>query len=66
MGVPLVDRNTYPIELTKAGLAFNEVAEESLRCLYNGRDDVGSVDNSSGERIVVYASQALSLAFIPQ
>jgi DNA-binding transcriptional LysR family regulator len=66
VGVPLVDRNSYPVELTKAGLAFKEVAEETLRCLYKGRDEVGSIDNSSGERIVVYSSQSLSLAFVPQ
>lgn len=66
VGMPLVDRNTYPVELTKAGLAFKEVAEETLRCLYKGRDDIGTMDNSNGERVIVYASQALSLAFIPQ
>jgi DNA-binding transcriptional LysR family regulator len=66
VGVPLVDRNSYPIQLTKAGLAFKEVAEETLRNLYKGRDDIGAIDNSTGERIVIYASQALSLAFIPQ
>ncbi len=66
VGVPLVDRNSYPVELTKAGVAFREVAEETLRCLYKGRDEIVSIDNSNAERIVVYANQSLSLAFIPQ
>lgn len=65
-GTPLVDRDTYPIELTKAGLAFKEVAEDALRCLYNGRDGLGTIGDSSGETITVCAGHALSLAFIPQ
>ncbi|MGI9334753.1 MAG: LysR family transcriptional regulator [Gammaproteobacteria bacterium] len=65
-GAPLVDRDAYPIELTPAGIAFKATAEETLRCLYKGRDELSTVGNSSAERIIVCAAQALSLAFVPQ
>ncbi len=65
-GTSLVDRDVYPIKLTAAGVAFKEVAEDTLRGLYKARDELGTIGNSSSERIVVCAGQALSLAFIPQ
>jgi DNA-binding transcriptional LysR family regulator len=47
VGVPLLDRNSYPIELTRAGVAFKEIAEDTLRHLYKGRDEIGALDNVS-------------------
>lgn len=65
-GTPLVDRDVYPIELTSAGVAFKEIAEETLRSLYRGRDELGMISAANGERIIVCTGQTLSRGFIPK
>ncbi len=37
LGVPLIDRSTYPTALTPEGLLFRETAQETVRLLYEGR-----------------------------
>ncbi len=56
----------YPIELTSAGVAFKEIAEETLRSLYRGRDELGMISAANGERIIVCTGQTLSRGFIPK
>ena len=40
LGVPVIDRSTYPTALTQAGRAFRETAEEAVRTLYASRADL--------------------------
>ena len=43
LGVPLVDRSTYPTTLTAEGRRFRETAEEVLRLIYVERSQLRSV-----------------------
>ena len=40
VGVPLVDRSTYPTKLTEAGMRFREAAEESLSLIHDVRNEL--------------------------
>ena len=39
LGVPLVDRSTFPITLTEEGKGFRRTAEETVQTLYRERDN---------------------------
>jgi LysR family transcriptional regulator, hypochlorite-specific transcription factor HypT len=66
VGSPLVDRNTYPIQLTSAGLAFRNVAESILRQLYQGKADINRMGWSGDDPITIIAAQSLALHFFPK
>ena len=65
IGVPLLDRSSYPITLTPAGVKFLPVAERAIRDLNAGRDDVRAV-SSAGETILRFAMpHSLAVGFFP-
>ncbi|MDH3597723.1 MAG: LysR substrate-binding domain-containing protein [Rhodospirillales bacterium] len=66
LGVPLVDRSTYPTSLTEAGLAFRDVAEALLRRLYEERDQLRGIHRSSQDVVSFSAMHTLSLTFYPK
>lgn len=66
LGVPLVDRSTYPTRLTEAGLAFRDVAEGLLRRLYEERDQLRGIHRSSQDVVSFSAMHTLSLSFYPK
>jgi len=66
LGVPLVDRSTYPTRLTEAGLAFRDVAEALLRGLYEERDQLRGIHRSSQDVVSFSAMHTLALSFYPK
>jgi LysR family transcriptional regulator, hypochlorite-specific transcription factor HypT len=65
IGVPLLDRSSYPITLTPAGVKFLPVAERAIRDLNAGRDDVREVSSAS-ETILRFAMpHSLAVGFFP-
>jgi DNA-binding transcriptional LysR family regulator len=66
LGVPLVDRSTYPTRLTEAGLAFRDVAEALLQRLYEERDQLRGIHRSSQDVVSFSAMHTLSLSFYPK
>jgi DNA-binding transcriptional LysR family regulator len=64
IGTPLVDRGSHRLELTPAGEKFRHVAEETLRRLYQGRQE--ALDAGSAASSLRFAStHALALTFFP-
>ncbi len=65
IGVPLLDRSSYPIMLTPAGVKFLPVAERIIRDLNAGREDVRTI-SSVGETTLRFAMpHSLAVGFFP-
>jgi DNA-binding transcriptional LysR family regulator len=65
VGVALFDRRTHTVALTPAGERFRPVAEEALRRLYLGREEVREAARASADTLRFASTHALSLTFFP-
>lgn len=65
VGVTLVDRSTHTMRLTPAGERFRVVAEESLRRLRLGREEVRAITKASSDTLRFASTHVLSLTFFP-
>jgi DNA-binding transcriptional LysR family regulator len=65
LGVPLVDRSTYPTTLTAEGRRFRETAEEALRLLLVERAQLRS-GRAQGQGAITFSTlHTLSINFFP-
>ena len=64
-GATLFDRSKQPISLTPAGEQFRPIAEEVLRRLFQGREDIRQTGQSTERTISFSATHSLSLTFFP-
>ena len=65
LGVPLVDRSTYPTTLTPEGRRFRETAEEALRLLLVERAELRS-GRAQGQGAITFTTlHTLSINFFP-
>lgn len=65
LGVPLVDRSTYPTTLTPEGRRFRETAEEALRLLLVERAELRS-GRTQGQGAITFSTlHTLSINFFP-
>lgn len=65
LGADLIDRSTYPVALTSAGVNFRGVAEEVAQVLYRTRDECRLQSNAGRPLISFAALQTLAVAFFP-
>lgn len=65
LGTPLVDRSTYPTQLTPAGRAFRDTAEEIIRTLYEVRDEFRTEARATEDTVSFTAQHSLSLHYFP-
>jgi len=65
VGAELVDRNTYPLALTRAGAAFCETAGQAADLLLDARAALRREASLPGNAIDIAAGHTLSLAFLP-
>jgi LysR family transcriptional regulator, hypochlorite-specific transcription factor HypT len=66
MGVPLVDRATFPAHLTQAGQDFLPVAQEVVANLYRTRNDVRGSQGIKANTLSFAALHTLSITFFPR
>lgn len=66
VGVELVDRGTYPVELTPAGRRFCEQSKESVGALTGIRSTLRQEARMPGRSIQITAAHTLSLTFLPK
>ncbi|AZD01512.1 MULTISPECIES: LysR substrate-binding domain-containing protein [Pseudomonas] len=66
VGVELVDRGTYPIQLTLAGQTFCEQGREALSSLLELRSSLRQEERMPGRSIQVTAGHSLSMTFLPK
>ncbi|WP_316852684.1 LysR family transcriptional regulator [Ralstonia holmesii] len=66
VGVELVDRGTYPVELTLAGLSFSDQAREAIDILREQRTVLRAGRRMPGCSIQLVAGHTLSTSFLPR
>jgi LysR family transcriptional regulator, hypochlorite-specific transcription factor HypT len=66
VGATLIDRSAQPVGLTEAGAAFRSLAEEIVRLLYQGREEIHLASVNVASAIKVSATHSLSLTFFPR
>ena len=64
-GTPLIDRDSYPAELTPAGLAFRDIAERILRQFDEGKEVINEIGWTGTLPIQIICGQSLALNFFP-
>src|SRR5260370_22037931 len=66
VGAILIDRSVQPVGLTEAGANFRSLAEEVVRQLYQGREEIHLASVNVASAIKVTATHSLSLTFFPR
>src|SRR4051794_22371390 len=66
IGATLVDRRANPLKLTSAGEAFKEIAEDMLRGMKHGREEVLSIATHTTTSISFAVTHSLALNFFPR
>jgi DNA-binding transcriptional LysR family regulator len=66
VGATLVDRRTNPLQLTSAGDAFKEIAEDMLRGMKHGREEVLSIATQTTASVSFAVTHSLALNFFPR
>jgi DNA-binding transcriptional LysR family regulator len=66
VGAILIDRSAQPAALTEAGASFRSLAEELVRLLYQGREEIHLASVNVASAIKVTATHSLSLTFFPR
>lgn len=66
LGVPLVDRATFPARLTKAGESFLPVARDTVRHMLDSRDRLREEHGLKASTLSFAALNTLSVAFFPR
>lgn len=66
VGIPLIDRATFPANLTPAGKAFLPVAQEVVDTLYRARNDVRARQGVKANTLSFAALHTLSITFFPR
>ena len=65
LGVTLVNRATFPAELTKEGKRFLPVAHEAVRGFYATRNDLQPVGRQEANEVTFSALHTLVVTFLP-
>lgn len=66
VGVELVDRGTYPVQLTQAGLTFCDESRQALSALLALRANLRDEKRMPGRSIQITAAHSLSMTFLPK
>lgn len=66
VGVPLVDRSSYPCALTREGQLFRDAAQEAVRILGDARGQLRGAARPRNRGISVATGKTLSLTFFPE
>lgn len=65
VGVPLFDRSKKPVALTPAGERFHPIAESVLRRLFQARDEIRQMGQTTENTLSFCSTHSLSLTFFP-
>jgi DNA-binding transcriptional LysR family regulator len=66
IGVDLVDRSSYPVQLTLSGEEFAESAKQMIDIAYQAREDLRSATQQSSEMITIATHPSLAVSFVPE
>lgn len=65
LGVPLVDRSTFPATLTPEGKSFRKTAEEMVQMLYRERDHYQGVSHNRRALLTFTTLHTIAVSFYP-
>jgi LysR family transcriptional regulator, hypochlorite-specific transcription factor HypT len=65
IGVPLLDRSSYPITLTSAGVKFLPIAENAVRNLQAGRIEIRAFSATDEKTLRFAMPHSLAVGFFP-
>lgn len=65
VGVPLLDRSTYPVSLTPEGVEFLEVAKETVHLMQSSRDQMQKGVGVGQRNLVVASGRTLARTILP-
>lgn len=66
LGAAVIDRRANPLKLTPAGEAFYELAQESLRAMKYGREEIAAISAHTTSTVSFAVTHSLSLNFFPR
>jgi DNA-binding transcriptional LysR family regulator len=66
IGASLIDRKSNPLRLTSAGEAFKELAEDALRSIKHGREEILSIAHQTTAATSFAVTHSLTLNFFPR
>ena len=66
VGIPLVDRSSYPTKLTPAGKIFHDTAEASMNAIYETKDIIRTQKGNQKNIIRFSAPYTISSYFLPK
>lgn len=66
LGTSVADRRSTPLQLTPAGEAFLEIAEDMLRGIKHGREEILSIATQTTAAVSFAVTHSLSLNFFPR
>ncbi len=66
IGVPLIDRSSFPIQLTEAGQQFLPIAKQTALQLIQARDELRAQDSGDGRFYRFAAQHTISVNFLAE
>ena len=66
IGVDLVDRSSYPVQLTISGVEFVDAAKQIIAIAYQTRDDIRDTLHQNSQMVTVATHPSLAVTFVPE
>ena len=66
LGADLVDRTSYPVQLTHAGIEFIDTAEQILASAYKAKSEISALQRNPAKDLVIATHPSLAVTLVPQ
>ena len=66
LGADLVDRTSYPVQLTHAGIEFVEMAEQIISSVYKAKSEISSLQRNPAKDLIIATHPSLAVTLVPQ
>ena len=65
LGADLVDRTSYPVQLTHAGTEFLDMAQQILTSVYKAKSDISSLQRTPAKDLIIATHPSLAVTLVP-
>ena len=66
LGADLIDRTSYPVQLTHAGKEFLDMAQQILSSVYKAKSDISSLQRNPAKDLIIATHPSLAVTLVPQ
>ena len=66
IGADLIDRSSYPVQLTRAGNEFVDIAKQITASAYQAKADASSLHRTPTDRLIIATHPSLAVSFVPE